>query len=191
MVADIDIESECLYFLGELRFDVWAVWLILKLRRYRAKFSYLPASGASNASMSTGVRNGQGEGTTAQKKENVDWKEIEDDFIVFWSSNVSHGASKTMQSPKSRLQDGLFRIMIVRGAHMSRYRLIRILLSVDDGKHIDHPDVEFLECTAFCLEPLTPGSFNDVDGEVVEDGPIEARILPSSWRSFARVPLPP
>jgi diacylglycerol kinase family enzyme len=34
-------------------------------------------------------------------------------------------------------------------------------------------------------EHLTKGSFNDIDGEQVEDGPVQAHVLPAAFKYFA------
>ena len=47
--------------------------------------------------------------------------------------------------------------------------------------------VEFIECSAYRLEPITDGSFNDLDGEVVEAGPIQATVSPSSLRAYCNL----
>jgi sphingosine kinase len=44
IIADIDIESEKLRYMGEARFTVYALQRIASLRTYRAKLWYLPAS---------------------------------------------------------------------------------------------------------------------------------------------------
>jgi sphingosine kinase len=44
MIADIDIESERLRHLGELRFKLWALHRINKLQSYKVKLSYLKVS---------------------------------------------------------------------------------------------------------------------------------------------------
>jgi len=49
LIADVDIESEFLRFLGEARFHIWSTWRIASLRLYRAKLSYLPAEGYENS----------------------------------------------------------------------------------------------------------------------------------------------
>jgi hypothetical protein len=40
--------------------------------------------------------------------------------------------------------------------------------------------VEFIKCEAYRLEPITPGSFNDLDGEVIEAGPVQGCVLPGA-----------
>jgi len=92
-------------------------------------------------------------------------------------------------SPHSHFQDGVFQIMLVRG-NVSRYRLARILLGLGgDGSHADLPGVEWIACTAYRLEPVdTTASFNDIDGEEVEKGPIQACVLPKAVRYFGKSP---
>lgn len=45
IMADIDIESERLRYLGEARFIVWSLIRTLGLRKYRGRLSYLPVAG--------------------------------------------------------------------------------------------------------------------------------------------------
>ena len=42
LVADIDIESEVLRWMGGIRFTIWALLKVIKSRRYRARVSYIP-----------------------------------------------------------------------------------------------------------------------------------------------------
>jgi hypothetical protein len=41
MIADVDLESEHLRWMGETRFTIWALLRIIKRRQYRAKLAYL------------------------------------------------------------------------------------------------------------------------------------------------------
>lgn len=90
----------------------------------------------------------------------------------------------TFHSPPSHMEDDIFQVLLVRGRSISRYRMARILLGLESGSHAGMPGAEFVECVAYRLEPLTTGSFNDIDGEVVEDGPIQAHVLPRSFQVF-------
>ena len=117
-IADVDLDSECIRWMGVARNDVWAAYRILINRSYRAKFSYLPPS----------VNNDAGAVSLPSLHEPVPkiWKTIEGDFLLFWASQVTHAAYNTFQSPLthaayntfqsplSQMQDGLFRIMVVR-----------------------------------------------------------------------------
>jgi sphingosine kinase len=178
IIADCDLESEAIHFLGESRFDVWAVWRILFLRRYRARFSYLPASVVEDKTKPIEHMPLLSEAIPG------DWVTVEDNFILFWASHVSHGGMHLHHSPRSRLQDGIFQVLVVRGDNISRYRLTRILLGLETGSHVDMPGAEFVECVAYRLEHLSPGSFNDIDGEHVEDGDVQAHVLPGAFQVF-------
>ena len=59
-----------------------------------------------------------------------------------------------------------------------------ILLGLDSGGHVGMPGVEFIRCSAYRLEPITPGSFNDLDGEVIEAGPVQAHVMPGAVKVF-------
>ena len=189
-IADCDIESERLRFLGTLRNDIWAVWRIINLRTYRAKFSYLPAVAKNNDDDDDDDKSSKN--TTELKLPSLnedipeqDWITIEDDFINLWVSHVSHAASNLHHSPYSKLDDGIFRIFVIRRP-ISRFALTSILLKLETGAHISHDKVEFFNCKAFRLEPMTKGSFNDLDGEVIEPGPIQAHVMPSAMPFFTK-----
>ena len=55
---------------------------------------------------------------------------------------------------------------------------------MEHGGHFGMSGVEFIECYAYRLEPISRGSFNDLDGEVIESGPIQAAVLPSSIQAY-------
>ena len=61
-----------------------------------------------------------------------------------------------------------------------------ILLAMENGGHGSMPGVEFVKCTAYRLEPLTPGSFNDLDGEVIEAGKVQGSVLPEAIQVYCR-----
>ncbi len=88
----------------------------------------------------------------------------------------------SMNSPHSSLQDGVIRVFILRKP-MSRFSATRVLLGLDTGKHIEVDGAEYVACTAYRLEPQ--GSYNDLDGEVIEDGPVQAQVIPGVLNVFA------
>lgn len=60
-----------------------------------------------------------------------------------------------------------------------------MLIQMETGHHANYKNSEFYDCHAFRLEPLSTGSFNDVDGEVVEAGTIQASVTPSVLNIFS------
>jgi sphingosine kinase len=106
IIADIDIESEAIRFVGYLRMDLWGAWRTLFLRKYRARFSYLPPT------------NGKVVTRCPPLEESIPndgiWVTCEDDFIMFWASQVTHAAESTFQTPQCKPDDGVFEILIIR-----------------------------------------------------------------------------
>ena len=111
LIADCDIESEALRFLGPVRSDVWAVYRgLLCRRRYRARFSYLPPGADAAAEGAGGKPAAPGEGGELPEG----WRVIEDDLLVFWVCNTSHAAHNMFTCPMAGMDDGLFHVLVVR-----------------------------------------------------------------------------
>jgi sphingosine kinase len=163
IIAEVDIESEKIHWLGFRRFDVWAVVRVLFLRKYRVKLSYTADPAYTNNAPSI------------QEPVPSSWTTMEDDIILFWASQVSHASVVVHVSPKTKVADGVFTILLVRGS-VSRYRLALILLGLETGSHEHMVGAEWIQCTAYRLEATGPKqSFNDLDGEVVANGPIQGK----------------
>jgi hypothetical protein len=106
---------------------------------------------------------------------------------------MKQAGKSTFHSPHSKFDDGVFQILLVRGK-ISRYRLTRILLALEHGGHVDMPGLEWITCTAFRLEPDDENySYNDVDGECVERGPIQGTSIKNGfsgiWYILETTPL--
>ena len=125
IIADIDIESEALRFLGSTRFDLWGALRVLSLRRYRAKFSYLPVESSGRIVHVDKL-------PPLTNPLPSEWKTIEDDFILFWASHVTHAGQNTLHAPHVGVADGYFTIQIVRYVKRASRRvyLWPIVLSV-------------------------------------------------------------
>merc|ERR1712070_1077745 len=106
-----------------------------------------------------------------------EWITEEDDFYVFWASHVTDAAENTYNSPPSQMNDGVFTIFVVRAKNASRF-------AMGNGSHQGMQGVEFIQCSTYRLEHQE--GINDVDGEVVEAGPIQGKIMPSAMNIFCK-----
>ncbi|KAL7526546.1 hypothetical protein ACHAWF_001813, partial [Thalassiosira exigua] len=181
LVADCDYESECIRWLGPLRSDVWVVYRgLLNQRRYIGRFSYLPSREAAS-------KDGGKEAVVMPELGRPlpdGWESTEDDFSVFWVCNTSHSAHNLFTAPSARMDDGLFHVILVRSSSCSRIRMAQLFLKVETGGHVDFPEVEVVDCVAYQFEPLSDISYNVLDGELIENGPIQARIMPGGAQMF-------
>ena len=76
--------------------------------------------------------------------------------------------------------------MRYRAKNTSRLTMAKILLGLETASHVDIPQAEFIQCTAYRLEPITTPSINDLDGEVIEAGPVQAQVIPSAMKVFCK-----
>ena len=105
LIADIDIESEVLRWMGWLRMEVYSAWRILNLRSYRAKLSYLPPSETKLVALPP---------LSESLNKEDGWVIIEDGFYLFWASQVARAGESMLNHPQCKPDDGLFRIFLVR-----------------------------------------------------------------------------
>ena len=103
---------------------------------------------------------------------------------MFWAVQTSHATGTMYSGPGVTLDDGVITLMIIRDC--SRCELLNLLLTIDEGKHVNEDKVEIVKAYAYRLEPVVYGNDSDgiysLDGEVVEYGPIQASVIPAAAR---------
>lgn len=62
--------------------------------------------------------------------------------------------------------------------------LAKILIGLETGASATMPGVEYIKCSAYRLEP-TDG-INDLDGEVIESGPVQAKVMPGAMNIYCK-----
>jgi len=102
IVADVDLESEVLRALGPLRFDVYAVWRMISLKRYDGTFSYLPSTSPDGSSSSP-----------VDQPVPSDWITMEERFLCLWALQTTHASQNMYTSPGSTMDDGLFHVVLL------------------------------------------------------------------------------
>ena len=163
LISDVDIESEKFKFLGSLRFDLYALFLICLLRTYRGRFSFIPHPDCKSFQHQAIEQQGQ-------------WQVIEDDFIFLWAMNTPWAAHDMNVTPYARLDDGAIDVLIMRKG-TSRLELLKALLRCGKGEHLNLPHMEYYKVRSFRLEPLTQKGLLVVDGELVDYSPIKMQIV--------------
>lgn len=71
-----------------------------------------------------------------------DWIYEEDDFVGLSVHNLPFITPHTMISPKSRVDDGIFYLVIFR-KNISKKNLIQVLMEVEKGAHVNIPGEHF------------------------------------------------
>ncbi|XP_053687379.1 sphingosine kinase 1-like [Sabethes cyaneus] len=117
------------------------------------------------------------------------WKTVSGEFVMAHAAYQSHLSTECFFAPRSKLNDGVIWLLIIR-AGVSRSQLLSFMLGLGSGTHIPAQENEYIKMipvTAFRIEPSSGSTGHmTVDGERVEYGPIQAEIFPS----LAKVMVP-
>jgi sphingosine kinase len=151
LCAEIDIIAEPLRCLGSLRFDLAAVWQMLKLQEMTP----------------TTIEAVLYDGST---------RSLSGPFLAIYVGNVQHWTDKMRAMPGAVLDDGLMELMMIKVT--CRTDLLRCFLLLERGAHIHDPQcsacietlkvrsASFTFWNAAHSKPLS-GVFN-VDGEIFQ-----------------------
>lgn len=157
LFANLDIKSEWLRFIGELRFTVGAIWELIKYSCCGNKFT----------------------GNLQYEDDKGDLITISGNFIFFLASNLSHTSGSSITSPLSRQDDGyIYLSYLVEPT--STWNVLNLLLGMEDGSYVKR--LSYVRTKWFRLEP--DSGIYDIDGEVFEIEPVEVSINPKSLSVF-------
>mgnify|MGYP000005585543 CR=1 FL=1 len=179
IISDIDIHTEWMRKIGELRFDLGALWYILKKQSYYGVLQWeLEPSPPNKISSGDGSNSGSVSGSNS----GIVSGSVSGNFVYFWACNVSHGSSNCHSAPGAKMDDGFIYISYVLD-DVTHYELAKIAMSLSTGNFIKHPKVHYIKTRSFSLE--TNGGLLVIDGEPlndintihVENKPLEIEIL--------------
>jgi len=191
LVADVDIESERLRWMGALRLDVYTLMRICNLRKYTGHIYYVPAPGYEGTGTpfhggaleaSSSYDSDEPSNNLLQKKPPADsmdsstsqWRELEGPFILIWLNNVPFSNETVKPAPNAKFSDGCLDLIIMKDC--PRWTLLNLLLKIQTGGHIKSKYVEYVKVKALRLDPGgqyksdVQGGYIDVDGEILARG---------------------
>ena len=156
--ANLDINSDWLRILGEVRFTIGAIiellLYIFRCKTVKAKLEY----------------------------KNDDGNIIIEDgnFTFFLANNLSHTSGSSITSPLSKPNDGYIYLSYALQP-CSSYKLVKILLGLEDGSYIN--ELKYVRTKWFRITPYSNDDvFYDIDGEKFEIEPVEVNINPKSLK---------
>ena len=210
LIADIDIESEHLRFMGQgFRTNVYAVMRIASLRNYKVTVSYLPTdkskdeqpnssdSAISSISASSSSSSANTESSSMGNHHLVPldqqvpphWKTIEDEFIQVSGLNISHLSEDVTLHPSLDLNDGQLMLTLLKSS-VNRRNLLKYWDLLEKGiglSDVNSDHAQLIPCKAFRIEPHTKHSeIITLDGEVLPFGPFQCQVHPGLARVFGR-----
>lgn len=175
LMADIDIESERLRFLGEPRFAIWSIYRSIFKRKYRGTLSYLPKNNS--------------ESHIPRLEEPIpdSWVTITDDFCLVYAGYQKYLNSIVEFAPESTLVDETIYLLYIKDG-ASTIQLIQFLLAMEKGLHTKLPFVSYNPVRAFRLAPEGQNDILTVDGEQIPCSPVQAEVIPQFASIMLRTP---
>lgn len=139
-IADVDRESEFLRIFGGWRFYIYGVYRLLRLKRYQGTVTFTDLSG----------------NTYNQP----------DEYTYFVASNMPYLSDSAYLAPRSHSNDGCIDLLMINTRESGRFGLAQVLLTEDNGNHLDYPQLHYHKTTEFTLNPVGRNSRILLDGEV-------------------------
>jgi len=146
LVSSANQLAEYLRFLGRRRYDVAAVFKVLRNRRYRATLEW-------------------------------DGKIMEGEFTFVALLNTIYTGEGMKLAPQALLDDGKLDLVYIREA--SRRELFRLFAKLGQGGHVGDPLVTYAQTATLKLTTDAVLPVN-LDGELIESGSFEVRVLPGA-----------
>ena len=114
-----------------------------------------------------------------------DWVTLEREFVTVGIVYLSHLATDFIVRGDRNLTEGTMDLVIMNHT-ISRSKIMKTLIELADGSVQESADVERVRITAFRLEPLGEKGIIAVDGERVEYGAIQGKIVHGKGRVMAK-----
>lgn len=187
-IADVDMISEKLRALGALRFGiVFGHQILFSKKEYPGTLWYLeddletsqrepPRYFDTHDPDSTEYpRLDLIESREDSKALGGTWKEVKGHFRLLWVMSITHASYDAIVAPSARFDDGYNYITVVDGS-FPRTELVPILLSMEDGTHVERESVQHIRTRAYKLVPDRHDDLLCVDGELFAGPALESQV---------------
>jgi sphingosine kinase len=166
MPSNVDIKSEYLRWMGNLRFTVQTIVELYNMNTYSGVLRYLPYSDKTKQ-LITHARK------TKLNYDNLsEWKSITGNFVMIWACQTPYMSDNALVAPNAKLDDGKIHLVIIKSDKnkpISQYQLLTFFWNLHDGKHVNSDFVEIIPVLGYDLTVKKSESGNiTVDGELVD-----------------------
>ncbi|BAM83133.1 similar to sphingosine kinase [Cyanidioschyzon merolae strain 10D] len=151
LVADLDIRTERMRCLGQIRFNIGAGWYILRKRVFSAAIEYRHVIRDSQSEM--------GWRTADELTETIAQRE----YVLIVIMNVTHASPQAQFAPLANAHDACMDVLLVP-AGVSRLRLAQFMFQLESGQHIHDQSCRYFKCSWIRIK-LDPPQLVSLDGE--------------------------
>lgn len=193
VIADADILTEWMRFLGPSRFDLGVGAKVCAGTRYPCDL-YVKYAVEGSSQVEEHVRLYQEDGEVLEhdflsqlpsldQEVPSEWKKVKNtnNLMVFYTGKMPYIAKDAQFFPAALPCDGAMD-MVLMHVDLGFLTKAEILLSIGSGKHFFHQDIEYSKITAYRLVPYKK-NYISVDGESFPLEPIQGEILKGVLRT--------
>jgi sphingosine kinase len=204
-IADGDLGTEYLRFLGSIRFDLGVAYKMLLRARYPCEISikYAAKSKDELRVLYHDYKNGEYDNEEVDEvlESNLklrydpngpipeDWENVNQDFAdnigIFYTGAMPYVSKDVQFFPAALPNDGSFDLVMMDG-RTSLTRQTPILLSLESGKHVTAPEVQHSKVLAYRLTPKYSDGLLSVDGERYPLKPLQVEVLPKAAKTLMK-----
>ena len=150
LIADIDLKSEGMRWMGETRLYMAAVYFAMRHRRYRGRLYFYTGTVPHILTNGTTTAANIPTVTLPPLDQEIDtttggWEVLDGAFLLVWVVQTSHCTTNTYSGPGVHIDDGLFTVFVVDD--MGTGELLQLLVAMDTGGHATHPKVSQITTT--------------------------------------------
>jgi diacylglycerol kinase family enzyme len=169
LVGDAAVAAEYLRFLGAKRYDVAAVWMMLKANYHELTMRVTGIGRYNNQKPS-------------QRKELT----ATGQFVTLFINNTQFFGSALRGSPLAKFDDGFFDLVLCQSA--TRGQLFALFQLLPSGAHYNSKHVQYIQAKKIEFTPKQRLGVINVDGEVVK---YEGQISVECFNKVLPIILPP
>jgi len=155
-MGDVGNTSQDYRHLGPFRYIYCGAMHLTKPKFYTIKLRYIPHDSTSND----------------------DWQELEENIFSFMACNLSCANTQfPALCPQAHPTDGCLSLCVWKKC--SRFQMFKFSSRHKSGTHHKLPYVQMLKVRRLRFEPITQGSFLNIDGEIFESSQLDFELQPS------------
>ncbi|SCU81696.1 LAMI_0B07294g1_1 [Lachancea mirantina] len=212
VIAESDINTEFMRWIGPARFELGVALNVLQRKRYPCDIYVKYAAKSKNELRNhyvmhkERIRNSAMDLDSDSNDDDVvktqdfelkydlneeipsDWEKLDPELTnnlgIFYTGKMPYIAADTKFFPAALPQDGTFD-MVITDSRTPITRMAPILLSLDKGSHVLQPEVLHSKILAYRLIPRIKHSVISVDGESFPLEPIQVELLPRMCKTLS------
>ncbi|KAG0229779.1 sphinganine kinase lcb4 [Mortierella sp. GBA43] len=187
LIADVDLGSEHLRWMGEARFTVSALGKLLSQATYACELAYIPSETNVNKihtqynesrrqpvvwadqthdeldPQHTTIIDQFGR-VTDPIKESDGWVVEKDHYITVVGAKLPWISKGSVSHPAAQPNDGLIDLLVFP-KNIGRVAGLQVMVGVETGEHVQHDKVRYMKVKAFRVSPQGHSGYISMDGE--------------------------